>query len=44
MKFVSRDQALSSASNRFYDCIAPAGTVIVDCQSWNVIYLIACNK
>ena len=42
--FVSRDQALSSASKRFYDCIVPAGILYVDYHSSNVTYLITCNE
>ena len=43
-KFVPVNNILSTATNRLYKCIVPAGSTYVNDHSSNVVYLITCNK
>ena len=43
-QFLARYKVVSSCSKRIYERITPPGTVYVDCNSANVIYLITCNN
>ena len=43
-QFLARDRAVSSCTKRIYDCITPPGSIYIDCNFPNVIYLITCNK
>ena len=42
--FFARDYAVSSCTKRIYECITPPGSVYIDCNTANVIYLITCNN
>ena len=43
-KFVPVNNVLSTATNRLYKCIVPAGSTCLNDHSSNVVYLITCNK
>lgn len=43
-QFLARDRVVSSCTKRIYDCVTPSGSVYIDCNSANVIYLITCNN
>ena len=44
-QFLARDRVVSSCTKRIYECITPPpGSVYIDCNSANVIYLITCSN
>ena len=42
--FIARDSCVSSSTFRSYFCITPPGTVYLDCQARNLVYLITCRN
>ena len=43
-QFFARNDVVSSCTKRVYECITPPGSVYIDCNTPNVIYLITCNN
>ena len=40
----SRDKVINTSSKKIFDCVVPNGTIFIDRNSPNVIYLITYNR
>lgn len=41
--FTPRNKAISTCTERIYDCVTPAGTMYLNCHSTNLVYLLTCE-